>query len=89
MCSGSTPNTTSPEVKPGYIRRLGGAFLIVGGCFFLVEHIMVWGGADMGDIPFGHEWYGILMIIIGFIINLRKNTNGDYLVPLPTLKKNL
>ena len=54
-----------------YLRKLISLIMIVCGFTLLVEHLMVWGGFDIGDW-WGHEWYGIILIIIGFIISLRR-----------------
>jgi len=44
--------------------------LIIVGATLLIEHLYVWGGFDFWDF-LGHEWYGLIMIIIGFILSLR------------------
>jgi len=60
-----------------YIKKLLSAFLIIGGAFLLIEHLYVWGGFDVYDL-LGHEWYAILMIIIGFLLNLKFKKKESY-----------
>ena len=42
------------------------AFVLVG-AFLVLEHLGVWGGSDM---TFGHEWLGLILFVVGFIISL-------------------
>ena len=60
-----------------YYRTLASGFLIVGGAFLLLEHILVWGGADIDD-PVGHETYGMIMILVAYLISARRK--GKWLI---------
>ena len=55
--------------KIKYIKNLAGVFMVGGGSFLIMEHIWSWGSFDFFDI-IGHDWLGLLMIIIGIILNL-------------------
>jgi drug/metabolite transporter (DMT)-like permease len=55
------------EEEHRYWIQIGSAGLAILGSFFLVEHIMVWGGTDPN---MGHEWYGVLMVIAAAFIAL-------------------
>jgi len=61
-----------------YYRTLTSGFLIVGGAFLLLEHVLVWGGFDVGDV-IGHETYGIIMIAAAYLISARRK-NGKWLI---------
>ena len=60
------------EEKPAEYRKLGGMASIVLGGFLLLEHIYTWGGVDLDDFPFGHEWYGLGLIVFGFLLVARR-----------------
>ena len=53
-----------------YYRKLASGLLIVGGSFLILEHLFVYDGFDVLDI-FGHEYYGLGMIIIGILISMK------------------
>ena len=53
-----------------YYRKLASGFLVVGGAFLLLEHSLVWGGFDIDD-PIGHESYGMIMIIVAYLVSAR------------------
>jgi len=53
-----------------YIRKLVSLVLIIVGTTLLLEHLLTWGGFDFWDF-IGHEWYGLLLVLIGFVISLR------------------
>jgi len=53
-----------------YIKKLISLCAIIVGATLLIEHLMTWGGFDWGDW-LGHEFYGLILIIIGFIVGLR------------------
>jgi len=57
--------------KIRYYRKLVSAWLVILGSFLLLEHIMSWGGTDLWDLGYGHEWYGLLLIIAGFLVALK------------------
>ena len=42
---------------------------IVGGSFLLMEHLFAFGGFDIELL--GHEYYGIILIVIGFLLNVK------------------
>lgn len=50
-----------------YYRQLCAAGCIVLGAFLLIEHLFRWGGFDFNDL-IGHEYYGLALMIIGFIV---------------------
>lgn len=54
------------RLKP-YYKKLLATCLILSGSFLIIEHIWTFGQTDLLDI-LGHETYGILMIIIAFIM---------------------
>ncbi len=67
------PKPEIPESeKPAEYRKLGGLSSIVLGSFLLAEHIYTWGGFDLDDFPFGHEWYGLGLIIFGVLLASRR-----------------
>jgi len=49
-----------------YYKKLISGLLIIGGCFLLIEHLFTFGGFDIELL--GHEWYGIGMILTGFLL---------------------
>lgn len=49
-----------------YVKKLYGAGFVAVGAFFLIEHIYNF-GFELFDF-FGHEWLGVVLIIIGIII---------------------
>jgi len=54
------------RLKP-YYKKLISTCMILVGSFLIVEHIWTFGRTDLLDI-LGHESYGILMIIIAFLM---------------------
>jgi len=52
-----------------YYKKLLSGLLIVGGCFLMLEHLFTFGGFDIELL--GHEYYGIGMIILGFLLMLK------------------
>jgi uncharacterized membrane protein YfcA len=62
---------TSSKVDWQYVRRLFGCALVVLGAFLLGEHIYHW-GFELYDI-IGHEWLGLLLIVLGILLTLRTN----------------
>ena len=62
----------------GYYKSLLALVLIAGGAILLLEHIARYGMTEFGDI-LGHETYGIIMIIVGFLLVLkRKKQDGRW-----------
>ena len=55
--------------KIKYSKNLFGMTGIAVGAFLIIEHIYMWGSFDFFDI-IGHEWLGLLLIIIGIVLNL-------------------
>ncbi len=55
--------------KKKYSKILFSALSILAGAFLLIEHLFAWG--DFAFLDFvGHEWLGLALIIIPFIMNL-------------------
>ena len=52
-----------------YIKRLTGTTLIAAGSFLLMEHVYHW-GFELLDL-IGHEWFGLVLILVGVVINLK------------------
>lgn len=52
-----------------YHKKLASGLLIVGGTFLMLEHLFMYGRFDLLDFV-GHEYYGLGMIIIGFLISV-------------------
>lgn len=52
-----------------YYRKLIGALLIIGGGALVLEHLFNFGGFDLELL--GHEVYGIVMIVIGYLVCLK------------------
>jgi len=52
-----------------YYKKLISGLFIVGGGFLLIEHLFSFGGFDIEIL--GHEYYGIGMIILGFLLSLK------------------
>lgn len=57
--------------EQAYMRKLLALVMLLVGGFLVGEHIVVWGGTDIYDI-IGHEWYGILLFIGGWLIVARR-----------------
>jgi len=55
----------SPECLR-YYKKLISGLLIIGSCFLLLEHLFSFGGFDIELLR--HEWYGIGMVISGFLL---------------------
>ena len=53
-----------------YYLRLAGMALTAGGAVLIIEHNIKYDGLDCMDFA-GHEYYGIGMIIIGFLISIK------------------
>lgn len=57
------------RLKPYYI-NLVSACLIICGSFLMLEHLHTFKGFDVCDW-IGHEYYGLAMIIIGFLLSMK------------------
>lgn len=57
------------RLKP-YYKNLISLVLIVSGAALIIEHIFKYNGTDMLDFA-GHEYYGLAMIIIGFLLSMK------------------
>ena len=69
----SLPWKMTPEQKDRaypYYKRLITLVLIVGGSALMIEHLFQYGGFDVMDAA-GHEYYGLLMIIMGFLLSMK------------------
>ena len=53
-----------------YYARLVGMALTAGGAVLIIEHNIKYDGLDLLDFA-GHESYGLIMIIIGFLISIK------------------
>jgi len=58
-----------------YTKNLYGIAAILLGAFFCVEHIYSYGRLDFYDF-LGHEWLGIILIIVGIILNISFKRKG-------------
>jgi len=52
-------------------KKLAGMSLVIVGSFLILEHIYTYGSISLLDF-FGHEWFGIILIVIGLIIANKK-----------------
>jgi hypothetical protein len=50
-----------------YKIQMGAAAQVLVGSFFIMEHLLVWGGSDP---TFGHEWLGLILVITGTFTGL-------------------
>lgn len=57
------------RLAPYYARLLGMA-LTAGGAVLIIEHNIKYDGLDLLDFA-GHEYYGFIMIVIGFLISIK------------------
>lgn len=71
MTGFSIPRTIEDvkNLAPYYARLLGMA-LTAGGAVLIIEHNIKYDGLDLLDWC-GHETYGLIMIIIGFLISIK------------------
>ena len=58
-----------------YNLRLGGSISVLIGCALLIEHIYRW-GFEITDL-IGHEWYGIIFIIVGIGLGILSRRKED------------
>jgi hypothetical protein len=59
--------------KKKYSKNLFGILFIGAGAFLIIEHIWAWGEFSFFDF-FGHEWLGLILILLGIGINLNFKT---------------
>lgn len=52
-----------------YWKKMIGAMLILSGSFLIMEHLLNFGGFDFEVL--GHEYTGIALIAIGFLLNMK------------------
>ena len=52
-----------------YWKKMISCLLFLSGAFLLIEHVYNFGGMDLEII--GHEYLGLLFIIIGFLLSLK------------------
>jgi len=57
-----------------YTKNLFGALSIGVGAFLIIEHIIVWGEFSIKDL-IGHEWLGLVLIIVGIWLNISFKTD--------------
>ena len=65
---------TSNKKEHKYWLQTAALSQIVLGSFLLIEHIYTWGGCDP---TFGHEWYGLILVITGIITSLFSRKEDD------------
>ena len=53
-----------------YCKKPISTVLIVGGAGLLMEHLFEFGGFDLLDFA-GHEYYGLAMILAGFLLSMK------------------
>lgn len=53
-----------------YYKKLTSLVLIVGGAALIIEHLFEYDGFDLLDFA-GHEYYGLAMIIIAFLLSMK------------------
>ena len=58
-----------------YYKKIVGAMLILGGGFLLLEHLFNFGGFDIEIL--GHEFYGVAMIVIGYLLCMKWGQLGS------------
>lgn len=56
-----------------YSKNLFGMLSIGAGALLIIEHIYMWGEFSFWDF-IGHEWLGLLLIVLGISINLNFKT---------------
>jgi len=62
--------TTGKEIDyPTYVISF---VIILSGLALILEHLITWHGFDL---EFGHEWIGLILIISGMLMGLKKNRN--------------
>lgn len=70
----------------GYYKSLSALVLIAGGAVLLLEHIARYGMTEFGDV-LGHETYGLVMIIAGFLLVLKRKKKDNRWFPVNTRKE--
>ena len=59
-----------------YYMKLTGLVLMAGGGALMAEHFFKYEGFDYLDLA-GHEYYGLIMIIIGFLLAIKWEQRKD------------
>lgn len=73
MTGQSLPWQMDKEMKKAYykyLKKLSSMLLIAGGGALMLEHLFMFGGFDLLDFA-GHEYYGLGMIIAGFLLSMK------------------
>ncbi len=70
MTGESIPTKENWRRLPPYYKKLVSGGLIVLGSFLMLEHLFQFDGFDLLDF-IGHEYYGLGMIIIGFLLSMK------------------
>ena len=65
----------------GYYKNLSALVLIVSGAALMIEHIARYGMTEYGDI-LGHETYGLVMVIAGFLLVLKREKKDNRWFPI-------
>lgn len=57
-----------------YYKKLIGGLLIIGGSALMLEHLFQFEGFDIEIL--GHEFYGVAMIMIGYLLCMKWEQKG-------------
>lgn len=73
MTGTSIPWKMTPEQLKQFIeysKKPISAFLIMGGCALMMEHLFTFGGFDLLDF-WGHEYVGMGLVAAGFFLSMK------------------
>ena len=70
MTGESIPTEENQKRLIPYYKKLVSGVLLVSGSFLMIEHLFMFNGFDLLDFV-GHEYYGLGMIIIGFLLSMK------------------
>ena len=70
MTGESIPTKENWRRLAPYYRKVASGGLIVLGSFLMLEHLFQFDGFDLFDV-IGHEYYGLGMIIVGFLLSMK------------------
>ena len=70
MTGESIPTKENWHRLEPYYKKLVSSCLIIVGTFLMMEHLWTFDGFDLCDW-IGHEYYGLAMIIIGFLLSMK------------------